>query len=196
LSEDKLFSDCTRCGECLTACPEKVLTSGDGGFPELHFNSHSDAFLGNECTFCEACAEACPELLFIPADQRKEREPWNYRAVISKDLSSQNHCMTAEGIVCQSCKEVCDAAAIKMHFNDYRVAEPSVDVDACTGCGACISVCPSSSIQVVSSEQNDALNHQVSKQNVRELKTRYSSFDLEQSLDIISQASSVHPASE
>ncbi|MCV5491319.1 ferredoxin-type protein NapF, partial [Escherichia coli] len=25
--------DCTRCGDCLVACPEQILVNGEGGFP-------------------------------------------------------------------------------------------------------------------------------------------------------------------
>ena len=37
--------DCTRCGECLAACPEKIIVRSTGGFPSIDFAK-------GECTFC------------------------------------------------------------------------------------------------------------------------------------------------
>ena len=45
VSWDEFITDCTRCGDCLTACPEQILVKGDGGFPTVDF-------LRGECTFC------------------------------------------------------------------------------------------------------------------------------------------------
>ena len=58
VAEDIFTDVCTRCGECLAACPEKILIRGDGGFPGVDFQR-------GECTFCRACVDACPEPAFL-----------------------------------------------------------------------------------------------------------------------------------
>jgi ferredoxin-type protein NapF len=125
------FADlCTRCGACIEACPEHIIKRGGGGFPELDF--HQGA-----CTFCGKCAAACPEPLFDPAAAK----PWDAAAVIT------DRCLPRRGVICQSCKDACEATAIVVA--PARMPVPVVDLDQCTGCGACVAVCPVDAITVV-----------------------------------------------
>lgn len=119
---------CTRCSACIAACPQQVLGTGDGGFPQF------DPAAG-ECTFCGRCAEAClPRAL----DPSAVTRPWQQPAVIA-DRCFQNH-----GIVCASCLDACPKAAIGR--TPGRTAMPIVDPERCSGCGACVAVCPAGAI--------------------------------------------------
>jgi ferredoxin-type protein NapF len=40
-----------------------------------------------------------------------------------------------------ACVDACPAQAIRLHYAD-AVPTPLIDHDACTGCGACIAICP------------------------------------------------------
>ncbi len=145
----ELFTDqCSRCAECIDACPEGIIEKGDGGFPSVNFNQ-------GECTFCAECVEVCQEPVF----RSTEESPWDWIAKISEsNQSSAGHggmavsldgvCMAHQGVVCQSCKDVCDVRAIRMHYQTSAVATPVVDQEACTGCGACVSVCPTKAIDM------------------------------------------------
>jgi ferredoxin-type protein NapF len=43
---ESLFTDCcTRCNDCIDACPEQIIVIGDGGYPTIDFKR-------GECTFC------------------------------------------------------------------------------------------------------------------------------------------------
>ena len=167
ISESLFFDRCTRCSKCIDSCAEGVLKRGDGGFPEVDFQTKElslgdsvsfGAELGKECTFCGECADACPESLFFTRQQRanypnSDIEPWNYSAQITKDSTEShknNACMVTKGIVCHSCKEVCDVSAINMEYNLDSIAEPNVNDELCTGCGACVSVCPTNAISIYS----------------------------------------------
>jgi len=130
-------SRCTRCAECQEACPEHIIIKGDGGFPEIDFKKGG-------CVFCEKCAQACPELLFtVDANSI----PWDYMASINQ------HCLTYHGVSCQSCQDSCDFHAIKFAYQLGAVAQPRLNEQQCTGCGACVSVCPVSAINVQSKQQ-------------------------------------------
>ncbi|WP_166261717.1 ferredoxin-type protein NapF [Marinobacter salicampi] len=119
------FTDqCTRCGDCVSACPEQVLFKGDGGFPEIRFGE-------GECTFCQACADVCEAPVF---DLTRKAFPWHATPV--------QPCLALNNIHCQSCQDACDAAAVKFRPALGHVPRPEVDPDLCTGCGACVSVCP------------------------------------------------------
>ena len=129
---DQEFTDnCTRCDKCITACETQIIKRGEGGFPEIDFN------LG-ECTFCHLCVDVCPELVFDLAQSL----PWSVRASI------KDSCLTYEGVWCQSCKDACDPRAISFIMAVGQVPKPLIDTDACTGCGACVSPCPSNAIQI------------------------------------------------
>lgn len=129
LAEAAFVDRCTRCHACVERCPEQVLVAADGGFPEF------DPGRGG-CTFCGDCVDACgPAVLDRPAGAR----PWDLRATISED------CFGAHGIVCQSCRDDCEAGALQFAPGG-RPAAPRLDLERCTGCGACVASCPGHAI--------------------------------------------------
>lgn len=130
ISEDTFLAGCTRCNQCLSACPQGIVKQSDGGFPALDFSDR-------ECTFCGECVKACPEPLFD-----LEAKPWQQVAEVS------NNCLTFNGIVCQNCKDACEPRAIRFQFSAGGLSRPEIDTAACTGCGACIAPCPNGSISM------------------------------------------------
>ncbi len=139
--EEGLYRDCTACGDCITACPEDILLAGDGGLPETDFSQGT-------CTFCAGCAKACSEGIFDLAALR----PWTYKASI------EGHCLANRQVMCRSCGDSCEARAIRFPFEAGRVPVPKIDAALCTGCGACVSVCPVEAVQIATpSELQNAL---------------------------------------
>ena len=131
LSWSDFVADCTRCGDCLTACPEQILVKGDGGFPTLDFSR-------GECTFCTECVSACELPLFRPVTEA----PWDYVAHIEAG------CLAHEQVFCQRCQDSCEHNAIRFSPQLGRVPTPSIDLELCNGCGACVADCPVGSIRV------------------------------------------------
>ncbi|SDJ12068.1 periplasmic nitrate reductase maturation protein NapF [Ferrimonas sediminum] len=129
VSEAHFTDGCSRCQKCVERCETGVIVIGAGGFPELDFDKA-------ECSFCGRCATVCPEPLFLPA----EDAPWPYVVALS------DSCLTFKGIECRSCADACEEAAI--------VFKPAIGIShpilstACTGCGACLSRCPSQSLSL------------------------------------------------
>lgn len=124
-------ADCTRCGDCLVACPEQILVKGDGGFPTVDF-------LRGECTFCTDCVTACQAPIFRPTTQA----PWDYVAHIEAG------CLASAQVFCQRCQDSCELQAIRFSPQLGRVPTPSVDSELCNGCGACVADCPVGSIRI------------------------------------------------
>lgn len=122
---------CRRCDDCIKACEESVLTTGDGGYPTVDFD------LGG-CTFCGACVEACQ----YGALDRKVAQPWRLKASIDKG------CLSAQGITCRSCGDACELHAIRFQLELGGRAIPSIDTSLCNGCGSCIATCPTHVIQI------------------------------------------------
>ncbi|MFN1530920.1 MULTISPECIES: ferredoxin-type protein NapF [Vibrio harveyi group] len=123
--------DCTRCGKCVEACETKIIIKSDGGFPAVNFSI-------DECTFCYQCANVCPEPLFLSETE----QPWQAKASIT------DSCLAKQNVECRSCGDMCDPMAIRFKLELGKVAQPNLDLDECNGCGACVSVCPTSSINV------------------------------------------------
>lgn len=130
---ESAFSDvCTRCNDCLGACPEQIIVSGDGGFPRVDFKR-------GECTFCGACVSACQTQALV----RTEGQPaWAYQAQIGAS------CLPQRGVECRVCEDYCAARAIRFSPRLGGSPLPVIDPAQCTGCGACLAPCPVNAITI------------------------------------------------
>lgn len=132
VADTQSFTDlCTRCGECARVCDTQIIVSGDGGFPTVDFSI-------DECTFCYRCADVCQEQIFLT----EAETPWHAKASINET------CLAKQNVECRSCGELCEPMAIQFKLEVGKVAQPHISHDKCSGCGACVAVCPSSSINV------------------------------------------------
>jgi len=55
-------------------------------------------------------------------------------------------CLARRGVVCQSCGDACPERAIRFSLQRGGAPLPAVDETRCTGCGACLEVCPADAI--------------------------------------------------
>lgn len=121
----RFLDRCTACAACAEACPEGIITIRDGALPAIDFARGG-------CTFCGHCADACPEALF----NSRTGMPWQHQIALGRN------CLAYEGVVCQSCRDVCEPDAITFPAGLASVATPRLDPACCTTCGACIGTCP------------------------------------------------------
>lgn len=131
ISEEVFTDACTRCGDCVSVCPEKIIIKGSGGFPVL-------SFANDGCSFCQKCVQACQEPLFRSIDERA--------FLFHASINAQ--CFPMQGIECRSCAEACEVNAISFAFGANRLATPQLSAEACTGCGVCLSICPADAIAI------------------------------------------------
>lgn len=122
---------CKRCDDCIRACEEAVLKTGDGGFPTVDFGRGA-------CTFCAACVSACQH----GALDVRRSIPWGLRARLT------GNCVSASGVTCRACGDACDTRAIRFRLQVGGRATPQFDATACTGCGACVAICPTAAIAI------------------------------------------------
>lgn len=127
--EQEFSAACTRCDACIRQCPQQVLVRDTNGLPRF------DPQTG-ECTFCGECVSACAS----GALDSSLSPPWTLLASID------SICLSARGIVCASCREICPASAI--HVPPAARGTALVDTSRCTGCGACVAVCPVDAIRL------------------------------------------------
>ncbi len=140
-AEKKFTSTCTQCNACITACPQQIIVNTLDNFPHIDFQKGS-------CTFCGQCVEHCThDALQFANPDKPANAPWPIKMQIGPA------CLATQNIDCQICKEACEYEAISLSFHRNRVAQPLLDNDTCTGCGACVKRCP---IDVISLQQPTA----------------------------------------
>lgn len=120
---------CDGCGSCAAACPEGIITGSVSTGPVVRLDTGA-------CTFCQDCARACP----TGALAVTEHPGWDWRARVGAS------CLSMNGIACRACEDACDNRAIRFRLMTGGRAAPGIDLDQCTGCGACSPVCPAGAI--------------------------------------------------
>lgn len=123
--ESQFVELCTRCDACLTACPERIIARGAGGFPILDVSSRG-------CTLCGDCVTACQEGC-LAADG-----PLMVAAVAAVSAA----CLETTGTACRICAEHCGENALSFRPQLGGRSALIIDAETCTGCGACVAPCP------------------------------------------------------
>jgi ferredoxin-type protein NapF len=131
VDESTFQSKCPSCETkaCATSCDEKIIIILEDGTPTLDFSK-------NGCTFCDECANVCKEeVLSLENSENVGKLNAMFRINVEG-------CVAHQGVICNSCKEPCidDAILFNGMFN------PVIDENRCTGCGFCISRCPTQAI--------------------------------------------------
>jgi ferredoxin-type protein NapF len=67
-----------------------------------------------------------------------------------KIVAFAEHCLAYQNVVCRSCGESCEHAAIRFSPRLGGAAEPLLNTDLCTGCGDCLVVCPTAALRLIS----------------------------------------------
>lgn len=140
INEQIFITHCTQCEDCITACPEHIVVKGEGNFPEIDFSK-------GECTFCKRCVNVCEAPIF---NKVENEEPWDLAIEIKAS------CLALNNVVCRSCEDSCETEAISFKYLQSSIPQPQILLDSCNGCGACVSTCPQSSIEL--SPQTKFLN--------------------------------------
>lgn len=159
LNESLFIDSCSRCSDCVSACPQGIISAGDAGFPEVSFKQ-------GECTFCADCIRACKtgaldaSVLSQPIAhqasqlqssqlqssqfQSSQQQAWNL------DVSILSNCLSLNAVVCRACGDNCETQAIRFKLKVGGISEPQILEDDCTGCGACVAVCPVDAVKIKS----------------------------------------------
>ncbi|NVD42130.1 ferredoxin-type protein NapF [Ensifer sp. HO-A22] len=121
---------CTGCSRCVERCPTHIISLLDER-PTLDFS-------GGECTFCGDCARACPEPVFVVLGSTQ----------LAHVVAVGDGCLARNNVACQSCRDACPQEAIRFRPRAGGPFLPDVNVDSCSGCGACMGVCPVGAIGI------------------------------------------------
>ena len=125
--EEELFIDrCTKCGDCLPACPYgSIKKDPANGYPIL-FANESPCFLCDDLP----CIAACETEALLPVATRADVR-------MGLAVVNRRHCTADQG--CQFCIAKCPVEALAVA--DFTDPYPVVDQGKCVGCGICEQVC-------------------------------------------------------
>ncbi|MDE2291878.1 MAG: 4Fe-4S binding protein [Elusimicrobia bacterium] len=130
---------CTRCSDCVEACPHLVIRKAG---PEAGKLLHGTPILepaSSPCLFCDGlpCAAACETgALRVPAGAVR----------IGTAAVDASPCLSAQDQPCDLCQQSCPLPTKAV---TVAAGEPArVDAAACTGCGACAQACPPRAIRI------------------------------------------------
>lgn len=120
---------CLGCGDCAEVCPVSAICLKDG-------IARIDR---RTCIGCGMCVKTCPKELItlVPAVASAAVLCSNK----DKGAAARKVCTNA-CIACKKCEKNCPENAITV-MDDVAV----IDYDKCTGCGICVSVCPTHCIK-------------------------------------------------
>ena len=124
--DEALFLErCTRCGDCVKACPYACIRLGDQDATPQIFPAEAPCYL------CEdfPCIASCATDALLPLAGRED---------VRMGLAevSQRTCTAGQG--CNACVSQCPMHALTMDFDAFRVL---VLDENCVGCGICEHTC-------------------------------------------------------
>ena len=140
LPEMEFLALCSRCGECMVACPTNTLQPIwlDAGFMGL-FSPGLNLRRGYCSPDCRMCGEICPTDAI--RNLSKEERVW---AKTGTAVIFRRKCLAWEQQKsCMVCDEVCPYKAVEFRKElGNPVPVPQVREEKCAGCGYCEHFCP------------------------------------------------------
>ncbi len=129
VDEFQFLAGCTRCGDCITACPYDAIRRAPdrlgsvAGTPIIEADTSA-------CMMCEdfPCIASC-----VPGVLVDSLPPIMGTATVTEHL-----CLAHHSTLCTVCSERCPVDEAITVTN----GKPTVNEDICTGCGVCRYVCP------------------------------------------------------
>jgi ferredoxin-type protein NapG len=134
LPEVGFLAACTRCGDCVRACPVQAIVAvpADGGHaagtPRLQLDREP-------CIACSdmPCVRACPTAALTPP-----ADGWRGYRLAELEFHPER-CVTYRGVACRVCADRCPIGAAALVIDE--TGHPALRHEGCVGCGVCVRAC-------------------------------------------------------
>ena len=132
ITEKAFLQACSRCDECINACPKDAIlrVPKKMGFL-IHNTPYIDA-IRNPCVMCTdlPCIPACPDGALLPVQELSD-------VSMGYAILDKKKCQAYGDTFCQQCVIDCPVPGA-IHQVDSK---PIIDKNICTGCGVCMRSC-------------------------------------------------------
>ncbi len=142
LDEGRFAGVCTRCGNCIRACPTGILRHDAAPARPEGWLAPIAVFDRGYCREdCAACSAVCPSGAIACLSPKEKRLVAMGIAKVELEF-----CHLANDHECEICRRHCPFGAITYAWDESAYSRrPLVDASRCTGCGACEVACPCTS---------------------------------------------------
>jgi ferredoxin-type protein NapG len=124
VGEATFLERCTKCSDCLKACPHESIVIHQDGTPVI-FPDQMPCYLCDDTP----CIAACATEALLPVGSVNEAR---------MGVAVINHRLCTAGQGCHACVSKCPTDALTMDFDAQQLV---VAVERCVGCGMCEHVC-------------------------------------------------------
>jgi ferredoxin-type protein NapG len=125
VEEALFFERCTKCNDCVKACPHgSIVFHPQDGTPVIFADQ-------SPCYLCEdlPCITACATEALLPVSEIGD---------VRMGLAIVTHRVCTAGQGCHACVSKCPTDALSMNFDTQQLV---VATSRCVGCGLCEQVC-------------------------------------------------------
>ncbi len=166
ISERKFLQACTRCDECIHACPKDAIQRAP---KKMGFLIAGTPYIDPKkipCVMCDdlPCIPACPDgALVMPESRSREDVKMGY-AILDKAK-----CQAYGDTFCQQCVIDCPIPGAISQVDQ----KPVIHKNACTGCGVCVLSCSTVNIPLaIKIKPQMVIESQLRKKRLEQEKAR------------------------
>ena len=132
ISEKQFLNNCSRCDECIHACPKDAILRAPKKMGFLVYNTPYIDPMRNPCVMCAdlPCITACPDKALLPVQELTDVN-------MGYAILDKKKCQAYGDTFCQQCVIDCPVPGAIFQVKD----QPVIDKNICTGCGVCMRSC-------------------------------------------------------
>ena len=171
IAEKAFLQACSRCDECIHACPKDAIQRVPKKMGFLIHNTPYIDPMRNPCVMCTdlPCIPACPDGALLPVQELSD-------VSMGYAILDKKKCQAYGDTFCQQCVIDCPVPGA-IHQIDNK---PVIDKNICRGCGVCMRSCSTVNIPLaIQIKPQMVIDYQLHKKQLEKEKARIEAEQLE-----------------